>query len=60
MQNQSIFLLFQEFKTNFQINLTLSQFLNPLTQHEIISKRTIVYGGLRYGIKQKSVTFAGL
>ena len=42
---------------NFQKNLKLIQFLNCLTQHGIISKKTIVYGCLQYDIKQKSVTF---
>ena len=38
-------------------NLKLSQFLNCLTQHEIISKKTIVYGCLQHGITQNSVAF---
>ena len=34
-----------------------SRIQEKLTQHEITSKKTIVYGCLQYGIKQNSVTF---
>ena len=34
-----------------------SQFLYCYTQHEIISKKTIVDGCLQYGTKQKAISF---
>ena len=47
----------RNFEKNCQTNLKSSLFLNCLKQYEIISKKTVVYGCLQYGIKQKSVTF---
>ena len=56
-QSWSAFLPSRKLKENFQKNLKLSQFLNRLTQHEMISKKTIVNGCLQYDIKQNSGTF---
>ena len=48
---------FSNIQEKFSKSLKLSQFLNCLTKHEIISKKNIVNGSLQFCIKLKSVTF---
>ena len=51
----------ESFQHRFQISKKVSVKFNDLflclTQHEILSKKTIPCGCLQYGIKQKSVIF---
>ena len=57
LKDWHVFLFFRELKKNIQKNFELSKFPNYLTQHEVTSKKTIVYGYLQHGIKQNFITF---
>ena len=50
------FVFFENTKEIKKNTLELSQFLNSLTQREIISEKAIVYECLQHDIWQKSVT----
>ena len=52
-----MFFRFGEVKKTFQKNLKLLQCLNCFTHHGIVSEKTICYGWLQHGIKQKSIIF---